>query len=199
MSPGRQGRRADHRGFRRRPAQGADRALAALRRRWRDRPPQGPRRLRLDLRARPRARRARRRRRSTCSRRSSTCSSGHGSTTIETPRRPQAQLRMGAEEPVRAAAQRPLPALQLERARARAARLDQQSRADAQPVPQRGLRVRQRLRVPGAAGRGQILQRRRRVHPGAARPQHVGDQLHPRPRRLRAQALGASAAPAART
>ena len=44
-------------------------------------------------------------------------------------RRPQAQLRMGAQEPVRAAAQRPLPALQLERPRARAARLDQQSRA----------------------------------------------------------------------
>ena len=37
--------------------------------------------------------------------------------------RPQAQLRMGTEEPVRAAAQRPLPALQLERPRARAARL----------------------------------------------------------------------------
>ena len=42
-------------------------------------------------------------------------------------RRPQAQLRMGTQEPVRAAAQRPLPALQLERPRARAARLHQQS------------------------------------------------------------------------
>ena len=42
-------------------------------------------------------------------------------------RRPQAQLRMGTEEPVRAAAQRPLPALQRQRPRARAARLDQQS------------------------------------------------------------------------
>ena len=114
-------------------------------------------------------------------------------------RRPQAQLRMGAEEPVRAAAQRPLPALQFERARARAARLDQQSRAHAQPVPQRSLRVRQRLRLSRAAGRGQVFQRRRRVHPGAARPQHVGDEFHPRSRRLRAQGLGRSAAPAART
>ncbi len=61
---------------------------------------------------------------------------------------------------------------------------------DAQPLPQRGLRLRQRLRIPGAAGRGEILQRRRRVHPGAARPQHVGDEFHPRPRRLRAQAVG---------
>ena len=43
---------------------------------------------------------------------------------------------------------------------------------------------------PGAGGRGQIFLRRRRVHPGAAGPQHVGDQFHPRPRRLRAQAMG---------
>ena len=53
--------------------------------------------------------------------------SGHGSTTDRDQRRPQAQLRMGTEEPVRAAAQRPLPALQRQRPRARAARLDQQS------------------------------------------------------------------------
>ena len=55
--------------------------------------------------------------------------SGHGSTTVEIERRPQALVRMGAEEPVRAAAQRPLPAFQHQRPRARAARLDQQSSA----------------------------------------------------------------------
>ena len=75
----------------------------------------------------------------------------------------------------------------------------QQSRADAQPVPQRSVRLRQRVRVSRAAGRRRVLQRRRRVHPGAARPQHVGDQLRPRPRRLRAARPGSSAAPAAPT
>ena len=44
--------------------------------------------------------------------------SGHGSTTVETERRPQALVRMGAEEPVRASAQRPLPAFQRQRPRA---------------------------------------------------------------------------------
>ena len=36
---------------------------------------------------------------------------------------------------------------------------------------------------PERAGRGRIFQRRRRVHPGAARPQHVGDQFRSRSRR----------------
>ena len=54
-------------------------------------------------------------------------------------------------------------------------------------------------RVPRAAGRGEVFLRRGRVHPGAARPQHVGDQFRPRPRRLRTQAVGRRAAPAART
>ncbi len=53
--------------------------------------------------------------------------SGYGSTTIEARGRPPAQFRVGPEEPVRAAAQRALPAFQYERPRARAARLDQQS------------------------------------------------------------------------
>src|SRR5256885_1311877 len=38
-------------------------------------------------------------------------------------------------------------------------------------------------------GRGDALQRRRRVRASAARPQHVGDELHPRSLGLRAQDL----------
>ena len=52
---------------------------------------------------------------------------------------------------------------------------------------------------PERQGARQSLQRRRRVHAGAARPQHVGDELRPRPRGLRAEGLGRSAAPAAPT
>ncbi len=148
----RDGRRADHRRFRRQSADGADRAVGALRGRRRNREPQGPRRLRLDLRARSRARRQ--------DRAAETHVRGGGLRAVglwqhgdRNQRRPQAQLRMGTEEPVRAAPQRPLSAFQRQRARARPARLDQQSRADAQPLSQRGLRVRQRLRVSGAAGR----------------------------------------------
>ena len=182
-------RRADHRGFRRRPARGPDRAMGALRRRRRPRPSQGTRRLRLDLRARSRARREVVAAEASVrgGRLRAVRSRQHHD---RDQRRAQAQLRMGTQEPVRAAAQLPLPALQFERPRARAARLDQQSRAHAQSVSQRSLRVRQRLRLSRAPGRRQVFQRRRRVHPGAARPQHVGDQFHPRSRRLRAQGLG---------
>jgi hypothetical protein len=71
--------------------------------------------------------------------------SGYGSTAVETRGRPQAQFRVGAEEPVRPAAQCPLPALQHQRPRARAAGLRQQSLPAAQPLSQRELHLRQFL------------------------------------------------------
>src|SRR5262249_28166400 len=115
-------RRADHRGFRRRPARGPDRAVAAFRDRRRSRAPQGTRRLRLDLRARARPRRevgaA-----ETSVRRSRLRAVRARQHHHRDKRRTQAQLRMGPQEPVRAAAQCPLSALQFERSRARAARL----------------------------------------------------------------------------
>jgi len=118
--------------------------------------------------------------------------SGHGNTTIETSDGRKHSFEWGPKSlfalPLNARYQH----FQFERARTRAARLDQQSRAHAQSVPQRILCVRQRVRVSRTPGRGEVFQRGRRVHSGAAGPQHVGDQFRPGSRRLRAQGVGAA-------
>ena len=115
-------------------------------------------------------------------------------------RRAQAQLRMGTEEPVRAAAQRPLPAFQFERPRARAPRLHQQSRAACSTCsttkPSSSTTATRfpsgKARPSHFSGEGEFIP----VRPG---PQHVGDQFHPRSRRRSSSRPGTSAAPAAPT
>ena len=131
-----------------------DRALAALRRRRRDRPPQGPRRLRLDLRARSRARRARPRRRSICSRRSSTCSPA----TAAPPSRRATAASTASNGARRACSRcRSTPATSTSIRAAASARGSPRPTISALMLNlfhNETLRLRQRLRIPRAAGRG---------------------------------------------
>ena len=165
-----------------------------------DRESQGPRRLRLDLRARPRAGRARPSPQKHCSRRWSTCCPATAS-----PRsRPADGRKHSFEWGPKSLFALPLNARYQHfnssgRERARLASTNNLAH-DAQPVPQRGTSS-STTPTSSRSGRARAksFQRRRRIHSGAARPQHVGDEFHSRPRRFRAEGLGASAAPAART
>jgi hypothetical protein len=102
----------------------------------------------------------------------------------------EAGFRVGGEIALRDPAELPVPDLQRLGAGARAALMHERRTADAQPLPQRGIRLRQPFHVPGAGVEPEALHGRRRACPGGAAQrgsaQHLGNELRAEPRQLQA-------------
>ena len=86
------------------------------------------------------------RRSATSTKRSSTCSKATAARRSNSPTARKRSFEWGAAQPVRDPAQRQAPPFQRQRPRARAARLHHQPADDDEYLPQRALRLRQRLR-----------------------------------------------------
>ena len=173
----REGRRAGHRGFRRRSPRNARPRLgrASASRAASSTSRAAATSSRSSCSTSSPARRPRRR--STSSRRSSTCSPATAAPRSRSSDGRKHSFEWGPKSlfalPLNARYQH----FNASGQRARAARLHQQSLHDAQPVPQRGVRLRQPVRVPRAAGLAEVFQRRRRFHPGAARAATCGRRI----------------------
>jgi len=185
---GRGRRRAGVRGLRLRSAHARRSPVGAHGRARRVRARARPRRLREHVRLRDRARQADRASAASL-RRGHLRPRGRREHDGRDAGRRGALVRVAHRQPLRAPAQRALHALQRQRAEARAFRVHDEPSAGAQRVPQRRVHLEQRRGVPGALRRPAALPRRRHLHPDAAGPAYVGDELRPRPAHVRPRDL----------